>query len=261
MKPLETFQNSIERCSHFITLYDLLHNKRERSVRSDWATRFRSFMGWSPNETFFRIDGEKSMIIIRPTGNLTSDRFDHDYVSELLRAAIVNSVSALDNYMHDLAITNSLKILYRAEDEIPAEFKKLSIPVIETKKAIKKIKENPASRPGHIIKKAIHERLLYQTYQGPKGIENCMALLGIRGVWNLVTPLMPNNSTPEKTKANLLKITNRRNKIVHEADLVQRLEARSFSLRIITRAEAEKSVKFIKEFVVAIDQIATQELS
>lgn len=261
MTPLETFQNSIERCSHFITLYDLLHNKRQRKVRSDWAARFKAFMGWNSSDNIIRIDGERNILVIRPQIDLTVEQFDHEYVSELLRAAIVTSVSALDRYMHDLAVSNSIKILRRAEDQIPTEFKKLTIPVIEAKKAIKKIKDHPNSRPGHIIKKALQEGLHYKTYQGPTGIENCMAILGIKKIWASLSPLMPNTPNSETIKTKLSTITNRRNKIVHEADLIRRMEARTFSIRKITREEAEGSVTFIKNLVSAVDQVAISNLS
>lgn len=261
MTPLETFNFSIQRCTHFITLYDLLHNKRKRKVRSDWAKKFKTSMGWKLSESIIRIDGERSILVIRSRNDLTVEKFDHEYVSELLRAAIVSSVSALDGYMHNLAVANSIRILRRAENEIPKDFKKLSIPIMEANKAIKRIKENPNSRPGHIIKKAIQESLHLQTYQGPTGIENCLAILGIKKIWNSISQAMPNNPSPETIKTDLLRIKNRRNKIVHEADLIRRMEARTFSLRKITRSEAEKSVKFVTEIVKAIDQIAIQELS
>jgi hypothetical protein len=96
------FDLAIERSEHFLTLYDLISNTRRRKMRSDWGKKFKKFMGWNEADKIYRIDSKYGFIIVKnPPVNLTEERFKHDYASELLRSAIVSSVSALDKYFHD----------------------------------------------------------------------------------------------------------------------------------------------------------------
>ncbi len=63
-------------------------------------------------EKIVRIDGKdtNSMLVLRESLGITSDHFAHDYVSELLRSSVVNSVSAMDRYFHDLVLNRSCKV-------------------------------------------------------------------------------------------------------------------------------------------------------
>lgn len=93
-------------------------------------------MRWPDAERIVRIDGKdgNSMLILREATGLDRKRFAHDYLSELLRAAIASAVAALDRYMHDLIVDRCIKLLSRPEDDIPKELRKLAIPVLETKR-------------------------------------------------------------------------------------------------------------------------------
>lgn len=93
-------------------------------------------MHWPESEQICRVDGldSNSILIFRESVGIDNEHFSHDYVSELLRAALVAAVSALDRYLHDLVVDYSWKLLSQAEDDIPAELKKnecssLSVPV------------------------------------------------------------------------------------------------------------------------------------
>ena len=52
------FDFAHERAHHFLTLYDILHNSRQRDGRKDWLKRFKGFMNWPLADEIVRIDGK-----------------------------------------------------------------------------------------------------------------------------------------------------------------------------------------------------------
>ena len=123
MDSKETFDATIERAEHFLTLYELLKNGRKRKPKSTWSSKFKTFMNWKQKNPIMRIDGKDSLLIIRkPSAGLTYERFEHDYLSELLRSAIVASVSSLDKYLHDIAIEKCYALLTGPESVAATAF-------------------------------------------------------------------------------------------------------------------------------------------
>jgi len=255
MSAKSTFDIAINRSEHFLTIYDLLHNQRKRAVKSNWTRNFKLFMGWKIRDPITRIDGKSSMLIIQNMPQLKPSHFDHNYVSELLRASVVAAVSALDRYMHDLVLENSWKLLSKSEANIPKELKKLNIPALEVKRALTKIKKDPKARPGNQIKKAIQVELHSSTFQGSGGIDKCVALLGVANFWTNVSNLIQGNPGSKAVQDQLNKIVNRRNQIVHEADLERKISSKKDMLRDITRKNANDYVTWIRQFVSAVDQL------
>lgn len=126
VSPKGGFDVGIERAEHLLVLYTLLKNTRIRAVRKDWATKFKGLMKWPASETVLRVDGanKNSILIVRESVGLSTRHFSHDYCAELLRAAVVGAVSALDRYCHDLIVRRSWKLLSQKEADIPAELKR-----------------------------------------------------------------------------------------------------------------------------------------
>ena len=260
MKIIDGFDKAIERAEHLLKIYDLIHNTRKRAIGSGWANKFNKLIHWPVSEKFIRIDGKKreSILIIKESVGISSEQFSHDYLSELLRAALVAAVSALDKYMHDLVVGKSVSLLRQSEEKIPSEFKKIRIPILEAQKALKHLKNDSESRPGHIIKKAI-QTVLHRdyTFQGSASILKATRMIGIENFWeNILTEMSPLYENKKEIISKLDKIAKRRNQIVHEADVPPMLKPRKINLREISRKEIEEDIKFIKEFVSAIEKVA-----
>ena len=256
LKPIDSFDAAIERAAHLIQLYDLLHDSRSRAVRSDWATSFKAFMRWPAGEEIVRVDGKdrNSMLIMREAVDVDREYFAHDLVSELLRASVVASVSALDRYMHDLVLHHCWKLLSRADKDIPNELKKLTVSITATKQALKKLRADPKARPGHIIKKSIQERLHRDfTFQKPDDILKASRMLGVTDFWNSVAAEMDGEPAKKDVIDTLRTIAKRRNQIVHEADLIRKTKAKEITLRDISRTEAEEWIDWMEDFVASID--------
>ena len=257
MKPLDSFAAAIDRASHLLTLYDLLHDSRQRGVRSDWATSFKSMMHWPAAETIVRVDGKdhNSVLILRETIGIDRNHFSHDYVSELLRASVVAAISALDRYMHDLVLHHSWRLLSKPDKDIPGELKKVAISVTATKKALERLRQDPKARPGSIVKKAIQERLHHDyTFQKPDDILKASKMLGIKDFWQSVANEMSGTPPKNDVIASLRKIAKRRNQIVHEADLIRKTKAKEITLRDVSRGDAEEWINWMDKFVNAMDR-------
>lgn len=128
--------------------------------------------------------------------------------------------------------------------------------MLATKKALEKLKSNPSSRPGTLIKKEIQNVIHIDfTFQKKSDIEKGAKLLGITDFWRQVSTKMPNNPSPGDVQDELTKIAKRRNQIVHESDLILKTSAKEISQRDITRADAENAINWVTSFVQALDEV------
>lgn len=256
--PIDTFNHAISRADHFLTLYDVLHNSRQRGIRTDWRRRFNKFMGWPTGEAIERIDGKdkNSILILRETIGVSREKFTHDYCSELLRSAIASSVSALDRYLHDAVVSQCLILLSKREAEIPKKLKTLRLPVLTTRKALEKLRKEPKSRPGAILKKEI-QTLLHRehTFQSTHGIEACAGMLGLKKVWSELGKNLPTKRSGKALREALDKVVKRRHQIVHESDLILQVSASRINARAISRREAVEATKLVKDVVVAFEEV------
>lgn len=258
MQALEHFDAAMARADHLMQLYDILRDSRARGIRSDWAKSFKAFMGWPAGEVIERVDGKdwNSMLILREAVGVDRSKFTHDYLSELLRAAIVAAVSALDRYVHDAVLQHCWSLLSRAEKDVPKELRNLAVPVLTTKRALEKQRAEPTSRPGHLVKAAIQEQLHKEhTFQKPDDISKAARMLGVTDFWGKVATEMPGPPQKAEVIEQLRQIANRRNLIVHEADLVRKTKAKQVTLRDIGRKEAEHWIDWIRHFVAAMERV------
>jgi hypothetical protein len=257
--PKSVFNFSLDRAKHLLVLYDILHNSRQRDGRKDWLSSFKKFMHWPLNETITRVDGKdkKSLLILRGSLGLSSANFAHTYVSELLRASIVSSVSAMDRYFHDLILYQSWALLSKPEREIPSQMKSLPIPAYAVKKSLEKLRSNPKARPGNQLKQEIQQVLHKKyTFQNPGELEAASKILGLKDFWRVTGQRM--GLSAEALQAKLRSISHRRNQIVHEADVVLKTKGKEITLRDITRNEADDIIKFIEKFIKEVDEFACQ---
>jgi hypothetical protein len=263
MHPIIAFDAALIRAKHLLVLYDMLHDSRERAVRSDWASKFNEIMHWSQAERIHRVDGksQNSILIFKDCIGVDRGHFSHAYLSELLRAAVVASIAALDRYLHDIVLHHSISLLRRKEDDIPKELCKLSIPVLATKKALESLKANKNARPGHILKRAIQEHLHKEyTFQNPDSVQKAAQMLGIDDFWSKVAlefdPPVQKKTVVTKLRFNVA----RRNQIVHEADLIRKTKARKLTLREVDITYAQDVVVWTECLVKAIDKVVINEI-
>jgi hypothetical protein len=263
MEPKQAFDVALARAEHFLTLYDLLHDTRARRVRRDWADRFKEVMHWPVRENIVRIDGKdrKSILILREELGIDRSRFTHEVLSELLRSALVAAVSALDRYLHDLVVEHCWKLLSRKEEDIPTELRKLQLPVVATKKALKRLRADPNSRPGYVVKRAVQEHLhRHFTFQKPESVLSACQMLGVEDFWARAASEMPGSPDKQDVIFTLKDIALRRNQIVHEADLILKIKPKTITTRSIGATDTREQIEWIRNFVAAIDTIVREAI-
>lgn len=253
----------MERADHLLTLYDLLHDTRARKVRADWASKFLALMHWPKAEKIVRVDGKDkgSILIMRESMGIDRDKFTHDYLAELLRAAVVATVSALDRYMHDIVIYHSWALLNRAEAKIPKELKKLQIPVLSARHAVDRIRNDENARPGVLVKEALREHLHREyTFQRPDDVQKAALMLGVEDFWGKTSAVMRGSPKKEEVIRTLREIAQRRNQIVHEADIVRKAKSKMITMREISAKDAVAWTSWMRDFVDAIDSVVAKSI-
>ena len=254
----EVFDFAYERACHFLTLYDILHNSRQRGARSDWLDSFKRFMHWPVGEEITRIDGKNSnsILLLRSSVGINRKHFAEEFTGEILRSSIVASISALDKYMHDIVVEKCWQLLNGPEKNVPKELANLKVPVLTTKKAMDKIRANTSARPGSQIKVQIQEMLHREfTFQNVAGVEKGAKILGVKDFWGKVAKEMPGKPKKGDVQKQLMKVASRRNKIVHEADVVRKISAKNITQNKIDKKETDELVNWVKDFVYAMDKV------
>jgi hypothetical protein len=217
-------------------------------------------MHWPQGEQIVRVDGKdaQSLLILREGAGLSRTQFTHDYLAELLRAAVVATVSALDRYMHDVVITHSWSLLTRAEPNIPKELKKLEIPILAARHAVDRLRKDKKARPGVLLKESLRDHMHKEyTFQRPDDVQKAAAMLGVKDFWGQVSAKMPGTPKKEAVMEQLRAIAARRNQIVHEADIVKKAKAKSVTMRDISAKTAAEWVTWMREFVGAVDSVVS----
>src|SRR5207249_1773502 len=98
--------------------------------------------------------------------------------------------SAMDRFCHDAVVQNAWKLLSRKDVDIPDGMCRLNLPVLDTKKALAKLRRDAKSRPGSLVKKAIQDQLHKRTFQTPRDIEAVGELLGVSNIWSNIAQNM-----------------------------------------------------------------------
>ncbi|MCJ7651308.1 MAG: HEPN domain-containing protein [Candidatus Lokiarchaeota archaeon] len=260
MKSIECFEVSINRSLNLIQLYDFLKNKRKREMTKARADTIREFLGWKKKKKIKRIDGKDSAIFFLDGSTISKDRFEHKYLSELLRSSLVFAVSAMDRYFHDIIVERSTKLLNRSEAKIPDHLKKLSLPLLTFKKTIQKIRGDKNSRVGTIIKMAIQNKMHSEfIFQSVNDISKAAKILGVDDFWRKVAKEMGSNRVTD-VQEKLSEIVKRRHTIVHEADLYRKTKIKKLVFRDIKRKGTQNWIDWIIKFVKAADEVIMAQI-
>jgi len=170
--------------------------------------------------------------------------------ADILRAAVVISVSAMDAYFHE-KIPENIARLVRAKKgkNLPGKF----VDTIKSGASHDKLigiffQKRPLSHIVTIVRKSMTDR----TYQDPSKIEDVLKIVGVTDVWYKVGRKL--KLRKEKAKTYIQGYVTRRHQIVHRGDYGQTKKTKN-QLKPITRPYAERCVREVKRFVEAIDGI------
>lgn len=132
-------------------------------------------------------------------------------LSDMLRAALVLAVSALDYYIHEVVRIGMLEI-HRGQRTEPPAFSGFQISLGSARAAI-----NAGQNIDSWLEDAIRQRHSYKSFQQPDAIADGVRLICDKKLWEEVSSNMGKPAKEIKQQFNL--IIDRRNKIAHEADI------------------------------------------
>lgn len=130
-------------------------------------------------------------------------------VTDLLRAALVLAVSALDHYVHEVTRKGMLEIAEGKRVPTDAYFR--------FQVSLRRIATLRQTAGNAWLNQEIIDRHGWLSFQDPDKIADALRHITDRKVWNEIASHL-NVSTPD-AKARLRLIVERRNKIAHEADM------------------------------------------
>lgn len=132
-------------------------------------------------------------------------------LSDMLRAALVLGVSALDYYIHEVVRIGMLEI-HRGQRPEPPAFSRFQISLGSARVGI-----NAGQNIDSWLEDEIRQRHSYKSFQQPEAIADAIRLISEKKLWEEVSTNM--GSPARSIKQQLSLIVDRRNKIAHEADI------------------------------------------
>lgn len=173
--------------------------------------------------------------------------------SELLRAAVVTSVSAMDAYFNDRVLENVRRTIKDTAPDFPNE---LVLLITEDEKMEPLIREflklAMRDRPLAHVTTMIAHKLSERTFQDPGRIEWGTKVIGVRDFWNQVAQRM--NEPVIQAKRTLMQYVRRRHDIVHRGDLGAAKKIRH-KVRKISPLFASSCINHIDRFVHCAEEV------
>lgn len=132
-------------------------------------------------------------------------------LSDILRAALVLSVSALDFYVHEVVRLGMLEIHQGLRPEPPA-FSRFQISLGSAREGL-----SVALNLDYWLEDEIRQRHTYKSFQQLGSIADAIRLISDKKLWEEVATVMGRSAQDVKQQLSI--IVDRRNKIAHEADI------------------------------------------
>lgn len=133
-------------------------------------------------------------------------------ISQLLRSEYALIISSFDRYIHDLVRE---RLLYKFSSNcIESDDNTIELSLYKVQELMKIT--DPIQKE-LLLDTYIHQAIASSSFQAPRSVEYALSLIGINKVWTLVSPGLAMQAKDIRDSLSLY--VNRRNKIVHEADL------------------------------------------
>lgn len=192
------------------------------------------------------IEGIKELNALYPA--LCSKLSSLNHLDDILRSEVVLLVSALDNFVHD--VVRDVIVELFIHEKTFKQLDKFSIQLSSFGQMLNSSRDERSQ----FLKIAVEKELSNKSFQSPTNIEKILKSLSIGNLWNLLDKKM---GSSRDVKKELGLIINRRNKIAHEADLVDK---RGVKKNEIKKEDVDEMILFIEKFVKALYEIIESEV-
>jgi hypothetical protein len=164
----------------------------------------------------------------------------NEQTDEILRAAIVLSVSALDNFFHDYYRTEIVEA-YLGQGTFNVKFEKIRISIQGLQDMDNTFSE---AEKRNYLTLELRKMQKTDTYQSQRSIENLFSNVGVTNIWSKLEVLIGINANTIKQELGI--IIDRRNKISHESDW-DFINSQKIPIDI---GQVEDVIVFIKKLIV-----------
>ena len=169
-------------------------------------------------------------------------------LSDILRAEIVFAVSAFDFYIHEIVKAGLIEI-YLNNRTITNQSKQFPISMESVINAL-----NSSPTDVYWLEKEIKEKLGWRSFQRSDKVNEALKYIIDNQIWNRISTEI--DQQPEHIKKELDLIIDRRNKIVHEADIDPSSPGARWP---IDESMTLDAIDFLEHLVDAIDKIIIAE--
>ena len=180
--------------------------------------------------------------------------------NDLRRTAIVTSIAAIDSYMHWLVFKRVTA--FDGETQIPKALSKYKVEFQDISSLADSVLEQRRlgkdSRPWVQVKNSMQKQILKDTFQSFEQVSSAFALAGIDRPWRDIADEMGISSEDIKVRLNRLVL--RRNKIVHEGDIMRSSRPRKLKYNKVDHAEVISEVKWVSSLIKAIDHVVSSRV-
>ena len=175
-------------------------------------------------------------------GLFTTEAVD---LSDILRASLVLSVSALDNFVHEFVRLGMLEV-HAGKRLATAAHLAFRVPLSATRAAISNANQD------EWLDQAVQQTHGWMSFQQPDKIAEAVRLVSPVSLWDRVGAEL--GKPAKAVKVQLSTIVDRRNKIAHEADMDPTNPGHRWPInpRIV-----EEALDFLESLVAAIFKVAT----
>lgn len=161
-------------------------------------------------------------------------------LSDILRAEVVLSVSVLDHFVHELVLVGMLEI-YQGRRLPSNGYQKYRVPLSQSQGSV------GHSQHPQWLEDLIRDDHGWKSFQHPDKIAEAIRLISDVSLWEAIGTELQRDARDVKNE--LRAIVDRRNKIVHEADMDPTLPGSRWP---INESDATHAVKFISKLGEAI---------
>lgn len=179
-------------------------------------------------------------------------------IDDFYRAAWVQAVAAIDHWLHEEVLRRVEELTAKDSPEMPPQLRRYELPLHRVE----------AVRRGDVtlseaVAEHLREKLAVQALQHPGKISEVLRLVTERKVWFEAAGCINQHFfqgrttfNEKKLRSRYLEITQRRNKIAHDADLIDGdLQRR----RPIDEAEVTDAIDWIERIALAIAHVLDEE--
>ncbi|MBZ6289314.1 hypothetical protein ACFW5S_26025 [Streptomyces olivaceus] len=211
------------------------------------APQTRQFEAFQTNLSYARR-------MVKTGGMLTPFRSPTIDIDDFYRAAWVQAVAAIDHWLHEEVLRRVAELTARDSPEMPPQLRRYELPLHR----VEAVRRGEADLSEAVVEH-LREKLAVQALQHPGKISEVLKLVTERKVWYEAAGCINEHffqgrtTFNEKTlRSRYLEITQRRNRIAHDADLVDGdLKQR----RSIDANEVTDAIDWIERIALAIAHV------